>query len=101
MRPGKVIAIGVVVIGLLFGYLGGEYSAGDLRTLRQDLADAEAAIAILESENDSLLQEADALESDPVAQERAARERFGMLRDGEIMYQVIPSPQPPAGGRRP
>ena len=99
MRPGQVVAIGVVVIGLLFGYLGGEYSSGDLRTLRRDLAAAERAIAALEPEIDSLLQQADALESDPVAQERAARERFGMLRDGEIMYQVVPSPTPPTGRR--
>ena len=99
MKPRQVVAIGVVVIGLLFGYLGGEYSAGDLRTLRRDLAAAEVAIAALEPEIDSLLQEADALESDPEAQERAARERFGMLRDGEIMYQVVPSPQPPVGRR--
>ncbi len=99
MRPGQVVAIGVVVIGLLFGYLGGEYSSGDLRTLRRDLAAAERAIAALEPEIDSLLQQADALESDPAAQERAARERFGMLRDGEIMYQVVPSPTPPTGRR--
>ena len=99
MRPGQVVAIGVVVIGLLFGYLGGEYSSGDLRTLRRDLAAAERAIAALEPEIDSLLQEAAALESDPAAQERAARERFGMMRDGEIMYQVVPSPTPPVGRR--
>ena len=99
MRPGQVVAIGVAVIGLLFGYLGGEYSSADLRTLRRDLAAAEAAIAALEPEIDSLLQEAEALESDPKAQERAARERFGMMRDGEIMYQVVPSPQPPVGRR--
>jgi cell division protein FtsB len=31
-----------------------------------------------------------ALENDPVAQERAAREQFGLIRNGEILYRIVP-----------
>jgi CheY-like chemotaxis protein len=30
------------------------------------------------------------LKSDPATQERVAREVFGMIRPGEILYQVVP-----------
>jgi cell division protein FtsB len=48
----------------------------------------EGAITRLRLEIDSLQKEAEALETDPAAQERVAREAFGMLRPGEILYRV-------------
>jgi hypothetical protein len=40
---------------------------------------------------DSLERLAIAIESDPVMQERVARERFGMLRKGEFLYRLVPT----------
>ncbi len=88
MKPGRFLAGAVVVGGLAFGYTGGEYSTGDWRTLRDNVAAEHAAATRLQIEIDSLRREADALETDPAAQERAARERFGMLRPGEMMYRI-------------
>ncbi len=88
MKPGRFLASAVVFGGLAFGYAGGEYSTGDWRTLRDNVAVERAAAARLQVEIDSLRREADALETDPAAQERAARERFGMLRPGEMMYRI-------------
>ena len=88
MKPGRFLAGAVVLAGLAFGYAGGEYSTGDWRTLRDNVAVERAAAARLQIEIDSLRREADALETDPAAQERAARERFGMLRPGEMMYRI-------------
>ncbi len=88
MKTGRFLAGAVVVGGLAFGYTGGEYSTGDLRTLRDNVAAEHAAATRLQIEIDSLRREADALETDPAAQERAARERFGMLRPGEMMYRI-------------
>jgi cell division protein FtsB len=45
---------------------------------------------VLRAELDSLARVARALETDPDAQERAAREGFGMIRDGEILYRIVP-----------
>jgi cell division protein FtsB len=40
---------------------------------------------------DSLQHEATAIEQDPRAQERVARERFGMIRRGELLYRLVPA----------
>ncbi len=88
MKPGRFLAGAVVVGGLAFGYTGGEYSTGDWRTLRDNVATERAVATRLQIDIDSLRREADALETDSAAQERAARERFGMLRPGEMMYRI-------------
>jgi cell division protein FtsB len=96
VKLGRVIG-GILAFGALtFGYAGGEYSTGNWRTLKDNVAVERRAVARLQVEIDSLRRVADALESDPAAQERAARERFGMLRPGEFLYRIQPVP----GGRR-
>ena len=84
--------VGVLGLFALIGFavLAGEYSTFDWLTLTRQLRDEQAAIADLEIEVDSLQRLAHALETDPVAQERAAREGFGMIRDGEILYRIVP-----------
>lgn len=81
--------VGAVVLAGL-ALLGGEYSTFDWLTLKRRLAEERRAIAELEAEIDSLATLARALETDPAAQERAAREEFGMIRDGEILYRLVP-----------
>jgi len=83
----------VVIGGLAFGYAGGEYSTEDWRTRRENIAAEQGAIARLVVEIDSMRREVEALETDPTAQERAARERFGMLRPGELMYRIERVPE--------
>lgn len=68
----------------------GEYSTIDWLNVRIQLADQREAVTELRSELDSLARIARALETDPAAQERAAREGFGMIRDGEILYRIVP-----------
>ncbi len=97
MKPTRIVGVAVFVGGITFGYAGGEYSTADWRTLRRGVERGRRAIMQLEAEIDSLRVEAAALESDSTMQERAARERFGMLRPGEILYRVRPDqpPRPP------
>ncbi len=68
----------------------GEYSTIDWLNVRTQLADQREAVTVLRAELDSLARIARALETDPAAQERAAREGFGMIRDGEILYRIVP-----------
>ena len=90
MSRGRVAFV-LGVFGLAaFALLAGEYGTFDWLTLRRQLADEQGAIADLEVEVDSLERLAHALETDPAAQERAAREGFGMIRDGEILYRLVP-----------
>ena len=88
MRPATMLGLAAVTGGVVFGALGGEYSVLDHNALKRDLAIERVAAQALEAEIDSLRAVAEGLENDPRTQERVARERFGMLRDGETLYQV-------------
>ena len=78
-------------IGLLaLAVWGGEYGTADWITIRRQLADERARVAALRIELDSLTTLAHDLETNPAVQERIAREQFGMIRDGEVLYRVVP-----------
>jgi cell division protein FtsB len=80
---GALVLVGVAAFA-------GEYSTIDWLKLRGQLVDQQEAVRVLRAELDSLARVARALETDPDAQERAAREGFGMIRDGEILYRIVP-----------
>jgi len=82
------IAGAVVLAGLAFQ--AGEYGTVDWLKLRGQLIQERRAVRGLEVELDSLARLARALETDPAAQERAAREQFGMIRKGELLYRLVP-----------
>ncbi len=78
-------------IGLLaLAVWGGEYGTADWITIRRQLADERARVTALRIELDSLTTLAHDLETNPAVQERVAREQFGMIRDGEVLYRVVP-----------
>ena len=76
--------------GLVFAFMGGEYSTFDWLTLRRDIGTERPTIGRLRVEVDSLTAWAIALETDSATQERVAREHYGMLREGEHAYLVVP-----------
>ena len=88
MRKGRVLGVLAVVLGVGFGVQGGEYSTGDWWQLRREMAFERDSIARLEVEIDSLAGRLEQLLSDPEMVEKVAREQFGMIRDGEILYSV-------------
>jgi cell division protein FtsB len=73
-----------------FALWGGEYGTPDWITMRRQLAEERAAVATLRIDLDSLGKLAHDLETNPAVQERVAREQFGMIRDGEVLYRVVP-----------
>ena len=75
---------------------GGEYSAFDIRQLRTQRTDATVRLASTKSVVDSLEVVAEKLEKDPLTIETVARERFGMIREGELLYRFVPVEAPPA-----
>ncbi len=83
---------GLVAAAVLaaLAFQAGEYGTLDWLKLRHQLAQERQAVRALELELDSLERLAHALETDPVAQERAAREQFGMIRKGELLYRIVP-----------
>lgn len=82
------LAGGVALVAL--AVWGGEYGTADWITIRRQLADERAQVAGLRVEIDSLAKLAHDLETNPAVQERVAREQFGMIRDGEVLYRVVP-----------
>jgi cell division protein FtsB len=86
----RLAGIGGAVVLLALAAWGGEYSTGDWLTMRRQLADEREKVAGLLTEVDSLAKAAKDLETNPAVQERVAREEFGMIRNGEILYRVVP-----------
>ena len=84
--------VGLVMLGMVgFAAEGGEYGTLDLLRVRGRVQREQAAIARLRNELDSLARVEQALTTDPATQERVAREVYGMIRPGEILYQVVPA----------
>jgi cell division protein FtsB len=90
MSRTRIAGIAGAALLLALAAWGGEYSTGDWLTMRRQLADEREKVAGLLAEVDSLTKAAKDLETNPIVQERVAREEFGMIRDGEILYRVVP-----------
>ncbi len=90
MSRTRVAGLAGAVVLLALAVWGGEYSTADWLTMRRQLADERDKVAALQVEVDSLAKAAKDLETNPAVQERVAREEFGMIRDGELLYRVVP-----------
>lgn len=90
MTRRRIAGLAGAVVLVSVAVFAGEYSTIDWLNVRTQLADQREAVTVLRAELDSLARIARALETDPAAQERAAREGFGMIRDGEILYRIVP-----------
>jgi len=82
----------VALVSLLyFAVQGGEYGTTDLLALRRQEVGERTQVERLKMVVDSLQRAAVAIERDPRTQERVARERFGMIRRGELLYRLVPA----------
>jgi cell division protein FtsB len=86
----RLAGIVAAVVLAALAFQAGEYGTLDWLKLRRQLVDERQAVQDLTARLDSLERLAHALETDPVAQERAAREQFGMIRKGELLYRLVP-----------
>jgi len=102
-RGRHLVAGAALALALYYAVWGGEYSVFTLLRLKHDRVVAGEDVARLRHEADSLRVEARKLDGDPATIERVARERFGMIRDGETLYRFVPvdssrTPAPGAAG---
>ena len=86
-RLKKTILPLILLLAAYYAVFSGEYSWFALREVRMELEEVEDELARKRQQIDSLLALADSVESDPSMLERIARERFGMIRDGETLYR--------------
>jgi cell division protein FtsB len=83
----RVVLPALLALAVYYAVFGGEYSIFELRQARIDIENAEVELVDLRERVDSLRARADSLENDPATLERIARERFGMVREGETLYR--------------
>ena len=82
------VALGAMAIAAIaFAVQGGEYGTSDLLSQRGRLAEQRAIVDSLEKRVAELAAYKKAVETDPVVQERIAREEFGMVKPGEVLYR--------------
>ena len=78
----------VILAAAVFAVQGGEYGTSDLFRQRARREQLRAAVDSLRREVDSLAAHRRAVATDPVVQERIAREEFGMVRgERELLYR--------------
>jgi len=83
----RVLLPGLVAMALYFALFGGQYSVFEVSRVRTDIVVESAQLAALRNETDSLRARTDSLETHDGTLERVARERFGMIRPGEVLYR--------------
>jgi cell division protein FtsB len=84
---GRVALAAAVIAAVMFAVQGGEYGTTDLIGQRGTLARERASVDSLEKRVAELDALKKAIERDPVTQERIAREEFGMVKPGEVLYR--------------
>lgn len=92
MRIKRLVLPGLLALAGYYALFGGEYSFFEVRAARRAAEEEAAALTQRRRQIDSLQAWADSLQVDSVTLERLARERFGMIREGEILYRFAESP---------
>jgi len=87
---GRLIWGALILGALVFALQGGEYSTLDIVRQHRRVTELRARADSIERAVDSLTRAERSVRTDPVTQERVAREEFGMVRGGEILYRFIP-----------
>ena len=90
MTPTRWAAVAALAFALYFAIQGGEYGTTHLLELRRDVEREQEQVVRLRVVVDSLTRAAEAIRKDPRAQERVARESFGMIRRGEYLFRIGP-----------
>jgi cell division protein FtsB len=91
----KRVLVGVALLGVaVFAVQGGEYGTSDLVRQRTKRERLQSRIDSLTRLVDSLERRKRAIRTDAAAQERIAREEFGMVRgDKELLYRFADPPK--------
>jgi cell division protein FtsB len=81
-----------VVAATVFGF--GIVPTRSYLDRKQQIADAQARLADLERANEDARAHVDRLRTDAEV-ERLAREQYGLVKQGEEPYKIVPPAQPP------
>jgi len=84
----RLVLPALIALSVYFALFGGEYSVFEVRRVRAERVVLQERLVALELTNDCLRAWAEALQSDSATIERLARERYGMIRAGEVLYRI-------------
>lgn len=93
-----VFVLVVLLIYLQYTLWFGKGGIRDVRIMEQTVAEQTAEIAVLKERNQALAAEVLDLKQGMEAIEELARSEMGMIKDGEIFFQLI---KPPPGDADP
>ncbi|HEY0970276.1 MAG TPA: septum formation initiator family protein [Gemmatimonadales bacterium] len=97
INPKLLVWLTVIGGALIYAAQGGEYNTLDFFRQRAQRVELEARVDSVRREVDSLRAHRRAIATDEWVQERIAREEFGMIRPGELLYRYVePSRAPRA-----
>ncbi len=85
----RIIGGLLIAVATYYTVWGGEYSELDLSRLRQMEDQETARLEATRAAVDSLRVVAEQMEGDSATIEKYARERFGMIREGETLYRFV------------
>ena len=87
---GRVVLASSALAVIAFAVQGGEYGTTDLIRQRNQLVRERRIVDSLAAEVERLKVYKKSVETDPVMQEKLAREEFGMVKgDREILYRFL------------
>ena len=72
-----------------YAVFGGEYSLMEMRRLEREREAEAVRLTDTRKQVEMLKLRADSLEKDSATLERIARERYGMIREGERLYRFV------------
>ena len=92
MRIRRFLLPTLLGLAAYYAVFGGEYSLLELRRARAEIEIRERELVSLNKTLDSLRAWVDSLQNDSATLERLAREQFGMIREGEVLYRLAEPP---------
>ena len=93
MKLRWILAVVFLMGAVYFALFGGDYSFAEVRRLEKERTAEHARYQALQTELKQLRARTDSLQKDPATLERLAREKYGMIRDGERLYRFVDSAQ--------
>jgi cell division protein FtsB len=91
LRGRWVLALLLLAGAVYFALFGGDYGYFEVRRLERERTAEEARVQALKIELVRLRSRADSLEHDSATLERVAREKFGLIKNGEKLYRFVDS----------
>lgn len=82
------------LLAAAYEFVGGDYGIYRIRNQRRQIGFMQGEIRKMRADNDALRRHVARLESDPSTIEKIARERYGMIKNGETVYMVYGHGQP-------